>query len=73
MYSDLSLEEAYRIIGTEFPDVVTAEQAGKMLNMGRTTVYKLIDSGRLKCIPDGRKKRIPKLFVIEMILMKSQD
>ena len=37
----------------------TAEEAGKALGVGRTSVYELIKQGRLQSITIGRSRRIP--------------
>lgn len=41
------------------PVLLTIPQAGRMLAVGRTTVYALISSGELETVHIGRATRIP--------------
>ena len=50
-----------------YPDVMTVHQAREALGVGRTGVYKLIDSGLLKCFKIGNAYKIPKTALIEYV------
>lgn len=39
--------------------LLTPERAAERLDIGRTTVYGLIDSGELESVKIGRSRRIP--------------
>ncbi len=39
--------------------LLTIQQAARILNVGRSTVYNLIDDGRLEVVHIGRSARIP--------------
>ena len=54
-----SYDEAYRAMFTEYPDVVTTEEATKMLNVGRKRIYQLVKKGELHSLD-----RIAKGFLI---------
>ena len=47
-----------------YPDIVNVEQMTEMLNIGRNTAYKLLDTNEIKSIRIGRTHRIPKMNVI---------
>lgn len=39
--------------------LVTAEEAGRMLRIGRTSIYELLRRGLIRSIAIGRNRRIP--------------
>jgi excisionase family DNA binding protein len=45
----------------------------KMLRMGRTVIYELIRSGRLRSVKEGRARRIPAAAVREYIALLEQE
>lgn len=45
---------------TEPPRCVRVEEAARLLNVGRSTAYDLIRSGRLRSIKIGRRRLIPR-------------
>ena len=49
------------------PDVLTVSDLQKLLSIGRSTAYRLIESGEIRCIRVGRTIRIPKKFVVDFI------
>ncbi|WP_455577697.1 helix-turn-helix domain-containing protein [Anaerosinus sp.] len=56
----------------QYDDLVTVEDLTEMLNIGKNSAYKLLDSGELKCFRINRVWKIPKKSVSEYILQKSQ-
>jgi len=52
---------------TDLPDVLTVTDLQKVLQIGRSAAYKLIQTGQLKHIRIGRSIRIPKAFLLEFI------
>lgn len=42
------------------PDILTVMEAAKVLRVGRSTMYKLVGNGEIKCVKIGRKLLIPK-------------
>lgn len=51
------------------PDKVllTPEEAGRALSLGRTKVYQLISSGALRSIRVGKSRRIPRAALVELV------
>lgn len=49
------------------PDVLTIPELQKVLRIGRSTAYRLIQTSELRCIRIGRSIRIPKEYVVEFI------
>lgn len=49
------------------PDIVTVNEATKILSLGRTTVYRLISSGEIRCVKIGRKIIIPRVYLQEFL------
>jgi excisionase family DNA binding protein len=45
---------------TEPPRCLRVEDAARILNVGRSTVYDLIRSGRLRSIKIGRRRLVPR-------------
>ena len=48
-------------------DVLTIPELQKVLRIGRSTAYRLIQTSELRCIRIGRSIRIPKEYVVEFI------
>lgn len=42
------------------PDVLTISDLQRLLNVGRSTAYRLVSSGEIGCVRIGRAIRIPK-------------
>lgn len=61
-------EHAYQLMLTEYPDILTAEQTAKILNIGRHQVYKLVDRGELFGLKLSGAYKISKLRLIEYII-----
>ena len=51
----------------DYPDVVTISDVMKMLNIGRTSVYKLLRSNQISHRAVGKKNIIPKNAVIDFL------
>ena len=66
------LEEAYKVMFTEYGDVVTPKELAKMLGIGMKSTYALIQSGVIPKIPCGRAIKVAKLEVIKYVLQCAQ-
>jgi len=55
------------------PILLRAEQAAKLLNLGRTTVFALMASGELPCVRIGRAVRVPRAAVERWVRERSGD
>ena len=57
---------------SEYPDILTTDDACEALRIGYNALYDLLQSGKLKAYRNGRLWRIPKKSVIEYILEQSK-
>ena len=61
-------QTAYKLLFTEYPDVVNVEQMCEMLGgICDKTAYRLLKSGKIKSFIVGRRYRIPKLNILEYL------
>lgn len=51
----------------EYGDIVSIDDVKKMLGVGRTAVYTLLQEGTLRSVKIGRKYIIPKQSVIDFL------
>ena len=59
---------AYKLLFTEYPDVVNVEQMCEMLGgICDKTAYRLLKAGEIKSFIVGRHYRIPKLNILEYL------
>lgn len=49
------------------PDILTVQQTRTILGIGRTAVYRLLESGEIRCFKIGNAYKIPKASVIEFV------
>lgn len=56
-----------------YPDVLTVQQAQTVLEIGRVSIYNLIESGQLQAFRIGRAYKIPKKSLIIFLTGRSQD
>lgn len=66
--SNLTLQEAYKVMFTQYPDIVKVPDACEMLGVGRKKIYELIRSEQLHTIANGKGYNITKLSVIAFLL-----
>ena len=66
--SDLTLQEAYKVMFTQYPDIVKVADVCEMLGVGRKKIYELIRSKQLHTIANGKGYNITKLSVIAFLL-----
>lgn len=51
----------------EYGDIVTVDEVMKMLHIGRTAVYSLLQDGSIRTVKVGRKYIIPKQSVTNFV------
>lgn len=51
----------------EYPDVLTVSDAEKALGVSDKTVYRLIESGKIKHFRVGKLIKIPKPFLVDYV------
>jgi excisionase family DNA binding protein len=62
------INELYKVMFTDYPDVVNVEQLSEMLGgVSIKTVYRLLKEGTIKSLYVGKRYRIPKLYVMEYL------
>ena len=62
------LQEYYKVMFTEYPDVVNVEQLCEMLGgPSSKSVYRLLKEGVIQSYWIGKRYRIPKVSVIEYL------
>jgi excisionase family DNA binding protein len=54
-------EQAYRLMLTEYPDLLTAQQVAGILGTTRQNIYKMIDDGALFGVKIGKSYKISKI------------
>jgi excisionase family DNA binding protein len=62
------LQDYYKVMFTEYPDVVNVEQLCEMLGgPSSKSVYRLLNEGAIQSYWIGKRYRIPKVSVIEYL------
>ena len=56
----ISQSEAYKLMLKEYPDILSVEQASKVLSVSTKTCYKLLQNGNICCLKVGCSYRVPK-------------
>lgn len=62
------INELYKLMFTEYPDIVSISDLRKMLNISDRYAYKLINDGYICARKIGHSFRIPKINVINYVL-----
>ncbi|HEX6969658.1 MAG TPA: helix-turn-helix domain-containing protein [Micromonosporaceae bacterium] len=58
---------------TEPPRCLRVEEAARLLNIGRSTAYDLIRSGRLRSVKIGRRRLIPRDALESLLASLEED
>lgn len=62
------IQELYKVMFTDYPDVVNVEQLSQMLGgISVKTAYRLLKSGAIKSLYVGKRYKIPKFYVLEYL------
>ena len=61
-------ETAYRLMLTEYPDLLSAEDVVKILSVSRQYVYQMIGDGSLFGIKIGKAYKVSKIRLIEYLI-----
>ena len=64
----ISVKEAYSLMLTEYPDVLTVHQTAKILGCEAHQVYRMIQIGSFPCVRIGKSYRISKYGLIQYLL-----
>lgn len=64
----MKASDAYKVMFTNFPDVVSVDQMCQMLGgIGKKTAYQLLQDKKIKSFLVGRSYRIPKIHIMEYL------
>ena len=55
-----------------YPDVMTVQQVRQALGIGRTAVYRLLESHEIECFMIGNAYKIPKTCLIDFVQKNSE-
>jgi excisionase family DNA binding protein len=66
---ELTQKDAYRMVLTEYPDVLSFEQMCEALRVSPKTGYKILRSGQIICLKVGRAYRIPKAHMLTYLMI----
>lgn len=68
MRNSVSIEQGYRLMFGEYPDVVDVETMRTMLGgIGRRMAYRLLRDGTIESVRMGRVYKVPKISVISYL------
>ncbi len=59
--------------GNELPILLRAEEAAKLLSLGRTTIFAMMASGELPCVRMGRAVRVPRVALERWVQERSAE
>ena len=62
------VSELYRVMFTEYPDLLSINELRHMLGVSKHKAYDLINDGSINAIKIGNAFRIPKINVINYVL-----
>lgn len=70
----LKPNEVYKLLFTDYPDVVNVKQMCEMLGgISEKTGYRLLHTGAIKYFSIGRSYRIPKIHVIDYLAITEES
>ena len=62
------INELYKVMFTDYPEIVNVSQLQKMLGVSRHLAYELIADKKVSALKIGHSFRIPKISVINYVL-----
>lgn len=68
MKNTICVEQGYKLMFKEYPDVVDVDAMRVMLGgIGKKTAYRLLRDGVIECVRMGRVYKIPKISIISYL------
>lgn len=68
MKNTVSVEQGYKLMFQEYPDVVNVDAMRVMLGgIGKRTAYRLLRDGTIESVRMGRVYKVPKISVISYL------
>ena len=71
--NNIKIDDKYKTMFSDYPDVVNAAQLSEMLGIKRHSVYELICEKKIKAFKLGNSYKIPKVNVIEYIVLSMEN
>ncbi len=71
--NNTEIDDKYKTMFSDYPDVVNAAQLSEMLGIKRHTVYELICGKKIKAFKLGNSYKIPKVNIIEYIVLSMEN
>ena len=68
----INVNEAYKTMLTEYPEVLSAQQTAEILGCDDHTVYKMIDYGYFPAVRPGKRYCISKYGLIQYLLEENK-
>ena len=68
-----TMKDAYSVMLREYPDVMNIEQMSQALGVSTKTGYGLLKSGKVACLKVGRAYRIPKVRLLDYMMVMEQE
>lgn len=62
-----SNHKIYNTVFQGYPDILSVQQVGELLNVSTKTVYRLLNEGTLDSLKVGRAFKVPKLYLLQYI------
>ena len=66
---EIAQRDAYRLMLTEYPDVLSFEHMCEILKISPKTGYKLLKENKIKFLKTGRAYRIPKAHMLTYLMI----
>jgi len=64
----MTYNDYYKIMFTDYPDVLSVDELSSLLEVGKKTTYKLLQDKKIEHLKIGREYRIPKINVLSYLL-----
>lgn len=71
--NNTKIDDKYKTMFSDYPDVVNAAQLSEMLGIKRHSVYELICEKKIKAFKLGNSYKIPKVNIIEYIVLSMEN
>lgn len=70
----MTIDSAYQLMFSEYPDIVTVPQMCKMLGgISLKTGYRLLKNGEIESFSIGRIYRIPKISILQYLGLNEES
>lgn len=70
----MTIDSAYQLMFSEYPDIVTVPQMCKMLGgISQKTGYRLLKKGEIESFSIGRIYRIPKISILQYLGLNEES